>query len=672
MRYYSRLAVTGIKNNKRTYVPYMIACTGMVMMYYIIKFLSDSSLLENMRGGSSCGLILGLGANVVAVFSVLFMFYTNSFIMKKRKKEFGLYNILGMSKKHLLRIVIIENIIVAIITIILGLVTGILLSKLAELGLVNVMNTDVSYSFSISGVAVRKTFIIFGLTFAALIINAFRQIIITKPINLLKSENVGEKPPKANWLFGLIGIAVIGYAYYMAVSITKPLEAMMTFFKAVLLVIVGSYILFIAGSVMICRILQKNKGFYYKKNHFVSVASMTYRMKRNGAGLASICILATMVLVMISSSACLFFGEEESLNKTYPRRYTIEAGNDDTAYLSDETADSYEQSVLNMLGEMGAEPEDVINFRYMFAIGLIEDGELEIDSDGNMGPKAINDGNIMGIYLVPERDYEKYYDVSLDLKPGEAMIYTKDYDYDWDYIKINDDVSIDVRGRLDDFMCMGELYTNIIPITVFVVPDYEEKAAAVMTNEKVRDADITGSWIYSFDAEKDLRDYSEDELFDNLRSCFALESTIGFADKEVYRDDFYGTFGGLFFIGIILSIVFIAATVLIIYYKQVSEGVEDREKFEIMKKVGMTKKEIRKSINSQMLIVFFLPVLVAVAHLCFAFPLIEKMLYLFNLNNRMLFVATSGITILVFAAIYTIVYKLTSNVYFNIVNSRER
>lgn len=677
MRYYTRLATTGIKNNKRMYVPYMLACSGMVMMYYIIKFLSDCKLMDTMKGGTSCSMILRFGAIIVSIFSVLFMFYTNSFIMKKRKKEFGLYNILGMSKKHIFKIIVIENAIVAVVTIIAGVIFGILFSKLAELALVNVMSTKVDYSFEVSILAVKKSVAIFGFAFAALVINAFRQVFLAKPINLLRSENVGEKPPKANWLLGILSIGILGWAYYMAVSIKQPLKAIPAFFKAVLLVVVGSYILFIAGSVMICKMLQKSKRYYYKKNHFIPVASMTYRMKRNGAGLASICVLSTMVLVMISSSACLFFGEEESLYNSYPRRYSIEIVNDKAERTSDEQNKIYNESMDNMLKELNVKPENIVNFRYTGLAGrLMDDGIIEVDRDGSIMIFDKDYDKVIGLYYVPESDYERYFGVELDLKPGEAFIYNKGDSYNQDFVKIEDFAYYNIVGRLDEFMPLGNLYTEMFPMIVLVIPDYDAAYETIASNPNLGDLIIYNYWDYSFDSETDLRDLSdienEDGMLAHIEKHFKLYESFSYDDREIYKEEFFGTFGGLFFIGIILSIVFIAATVLIIYYKQVSEGVEDQAKFEIMKKVGMTKKEIRKSINSQMLVVFFLPVIVAIVHLSFAFPMIEKMLLLFDLDNKKLFLSTSAIAVLVFSIIYTIVYKLTSNVYFNIVNSKEK
>ena len=321
---YPRLALAGIRKNKRLYVPYLLTCTGMVMMYYIIIFLQHNEMLDGMRGGTTASAILALGGWVVAIFACIFLFYTHSFLLRRRKKEFGLYNILGMGRRHLVRIEIWETIFVAIGTTAAGLLCGIAFSKLAELGLMNLMHGSISYVFSISAPAIMATLLIFGVIHLLLLLRAAVAVGRTSAISLLQSEAAGEKPPRANWLLGLLGVILLGVAYYMAVTIKEPLMALSLFFVAVILVILATYLIMISGSVLLCRQLQKNTAYYYNPRHFVSVSSMAYRMKRNGAGLASVCILATMVLVMLSSTTSLYFGAEGSLMARYPWELMVE------------------------------------------------------------------------------------------------------------------------------------------------------------------------------------------------------------------------------------------------------------------------------------------------------------------------------------------------------------
>ena len=316
--FYLKLALSGIRNNKKTYVPYILTGIGMVMMYYIVAFLSCSSSVTSMHGGGVVREFLSLGSNVIALFALILLFYTNSFLMKRRKKEFGLYNILGMGKNNLSRVFIWETLIISAVSIIGGLGCGILFSKAVELLIGRMLGSNVSFRFEILQRPISKAFIIFAVIFILILINSLRQIYFSKPIELIHSESVGEKPPKGNWFIALIGAGLLFAAYYISVTISDPVSAVVLFFVAVLMVIIATYLLFIAGSVVFCRLLQKNKAYYYKTNHFISISSLVYRMKRNGAGLASICILSTMVLVMISSTFCLYIGGEENLRNRYP------------------------------------------------------------------------------------------------------------------------------------------------------------------------------------------------------------------------------------------------------------------------------------------------------------------------------------------------------------------
>ena len=360
--FYPKLAWNGIRKNKRLYTPYILTCIGMIMMYYIIIFLSDSPLLNEIAGGETAQNMLGMGTWVIAVFACIFLFYTNSFLIRRRKKEFGLYNILGMGKRNIAVILLWETLIIAAISLTAGCAAGIAFSKLAELGLLNIIRGDVEYSLTVSWGSIGKVCIIFPVIFVCIFLNSLRQIHTANPVELLHSENAGEKPPKGNWMLGILGIVLLGAAYYLAVTIREPLSALTWFFVAVIMVIIGTYLLFISGSVLFCRILQKNKSYYYKSTHFVSVSSLVYRMKRNGAGLASICILGTMVLVMHSSTACLYFGAEDSLRTRYPRNISVNFSWADAEGMNNENIGSLRSSVTRVLEENHVRPLKVRDF----------------------------------------------------------------------------------------------------------------------------------------------------------------------------------------------------------------------------------------------------------------------------------------------------------------------
>lgn len=542
MSLYTRLAWDGIRKNKRLYLPYLLTCVGMVTLYDMMSELCGSPLLDSMRGGASSRLVLGLGTWVIAIFSALFLFYTNSFLVRRRQREFGLYHVLGLGKRHIALLCAIETLLTAAIALATGLVIGIGLSFAVELGLRASIRAEVDFAFRVSGAVVAKTVLVYLAIFLLILLSTLVKVGRGTAVSLLRSESCGEKPPRANVLVAVLGAVLLVAAYGMAVSIQEPLQAMLLFFVAVILVILGTYLLFIAGSVALCRALQKNKSYYYQSRHFVSVSSMTYRMKRNGAGLASICILATMVLVMLSSSACLYFGAEDSLNVTYPHEFSL------TVWARDAEALPKLETVLDAAGAP-------------YGVEIWRQGEVE--------------------------------------QNGEEVIWS---------------------GQFDTGLSREQ-----------------QLALGGAIGEALNDPDTTQGFSRSFRAEA--------------------------------ADEFYGTYGSLFFIGIVLSVLFICAAVLIIYYKQLCEGYEDQPRFAIMQKVGMTAPDIRRSVNSQLLTVFFLPLAGAALHMAFAFPMIRRVLLVFSLNNTALFVATALISLAVLSVVYTLVYRATSNAYYRIVKS---
>lgn len=677
---YPKLAVDGIRKNKRFYLPYILTCTGMVMMYYIIHHLAAMSALEKMSGGGSTAMILGLGVWVVAVFALIFLVYTNSFLMRRRKKEFGLYNILGMGKKNLGAVLFFETAAVFLISVISGLAIGIALSKLAEAGLVYMINGEVSYKFTVSVDAVKDTVLIFGAIFCLLYLKSLAGIWRLNAVSLLKSENTGEKPPKANYLFGIVGIIILAFAYYVSVSIESPLLAISWFFIAVIAVIIATYLIFISASVMLCRILQKNKHYYYRKNHFVSVSSMAYRMKRNGAGLASICILSTMVLVIMLGAGSLYFGAEDSLRTRYPKDISVSADynpyDDKTAY-SAAKRDMIVNEVNSVLSQYGVSPENAEKYTEAAVIAMLSDGKLVANPELVNAASAATMKNVCNISFVSVEEYNRCMNISEKLLPDEVMIYCIRREYDDKTVAVGDNI-YKVKKKVADMINSGSAAADILP-TVFIVMNEPEKACdAVNAQFDSDDYFCRPSFTYSFDV--DLAAEKEKELaksiYERLRELDSA-GRIGFYSdsvecRETERADFYGAYGGIFYLGIILSLVFLLATVLIIYYKQITEGYEDERRFEIMQKVGMTESDIRKSINSQMLTVFLLPLFTAALHLCFAFPMIRRLLLLFNLQNVALMITVLLGAVAVFGLFYALIYKVTSNSYYAIVSGEKR
>ncbi len=671
--FYPRLALDGMRKNKRMYLPYLFTCIGMVMMHYIITFLEYNPALAGMPGGAVIPEILGLGGMVIAVFAAIFLFYTNSFLMRRRKKEFGLYHILGMGKRNIGFILCWESLMIAAVSLTVGLMSGIIFSKLAELGLIHMVQGTVDYTLTAAPEAVKMTLFRFAVIFLLLFLNGVRQVRFSSAVALLKSESVGERPPKQNWIGGVLGILLLGVAYYLAVTIENPLAALSVFFLAVLLVIAGSYLVMISGSVMICRILQRNKKYYYRANHFVSVSSMVYRMRRNGAGLASICILATMVLVMISSTSCLYFGGEDSLYSRYPREINIDVFLQDTAALSTERINALQADILEVAGRHGVTPEDVYQYRSISVAGMLDGETVETDVTKVSAADLFSMADLHQFYFISLSDYNAAAGTEETLADGEAMLYINRGGYEGDTLSFRNGQSFHITKRLSAFPVNGLTQMDIVSAVMLVVPDLAKSVTGLDALADYNgDPIITPQWTYCFDTGAD--EDTEIALWRDLTDMLDKDSGYRHYNcdcRDFERQDYYGLFGGLFYLGILLSIVFLIAAVLIIYYKQISEGYEDQARFEIMQKVGMTGREIRKSINSQLLTVFFLPLLLAACHLAFAFPMIRKLLLMFNLNNVALFAVTTVISVVVFSLFYMLVYRITSNAYYHIVSSRK-
>ena len=673
---YPKLAWTGIRKNSRLYLPYILTCIGMVIMFYIVSFLSTNDYIRSQKGGDEMQMVLGLGCGVIGFFSALFLFYTNSFLMRRRKKEFGLYNILGMGKWNIARVLLWETIMIAGISLLAGVALGILLSKIAELCMINILNAEALLLVSIDMESIFNTVVLFGVIFLLILANALRQLHFANPIELLHSENTGERPPKANWLFAVVGVALLGGAYYLAVTLENPIEVMMLFFVAVIMVIAATYLLFMAGSVAICKMLQRNKKYYYRTNHFVSVSSMVYRMKRNGAGLASICILCTMVLVMVSSTVCLYVGKEEGMRTRYPRDINFYARADQFSAFSSTKAEGLREIFSQVLKERGQTMNNFMDYRRGETSAVEKDGIFWTVDPGVYGSDI---GKIWQVYLVPLEDYNSIMGENEELSGREVLLYTTKRNYEKEKISISNHEPFTVKKTVE-FVEDGEAVMTIIPSIFLFVADFDAvaKEFSGLVNY-AGDRAFSLKWVYAFDLSLEdeeqveimdeiwarVKQYNENDVEASVFNSMQIEG----AAKE--RSSFYALYGGLFFLGILLGIVFVFAAVLIMYYKQVSEGYEDQSRFEIMQKVGMTKHEIKRSVNSQVITVFFLPLLAAGMHLAFAFPMIKKCLILFGLLNGKLLAVVTLICFCIFALLYVAAYRITSHSYYAIVSGME-
>lgn len=657
MKLYRHLAWDGIRKNSRLYVPYLLTGVGAVSFFYILVALSR--LPEGtLPGSGSVQVILNLGSFVLWVFSLLLLFYTHSFLIRRRNREFALYNVLGMGKRDIARILCWETLLSGGISLAGGLALGILLSKLAELGLLRMVGaaTDMTYRVSAGGLLMALG--LYGAIYLLILLSALLRVRRSTAVQLMRSQAEGEKPPRANWALALLGILLLAGAYYLAVTIREPLAALTWFFAAVLMVIAATYLLFISGSVALCRLLQRNPRFYYRKRHFVSVSSLVYRMKRNGAGLASICILGTMVLVMLSSTTCLYFGAEDSLHTRYPRDENITAYFPDRASQSGDLT-SLRTAVADAVRRSGMSAANVWEYRSVSSVMTLRDGVLS-PNEGF--------GNPADVTLIPLADYNAAMGTDLTLSQGQVYICHGRSDYRESTLSFPGGAAWQVKGLVDNLASGGDSASVVTQLTA-IVPD--EEIADMDRLMEGMNTGVSRSWSCGFDlGQEPARDEGDPVAAAIREALVSRQDDIRFNVESLSenRGDFYGSYGSLFFLGILLSVGFSLAAVLIIYYKQISEGYEDQARFDIMQKVGMTRRDIRSSINSQLLLVFFLPLLLAGLHLAFAFPFVHKLLLLFNLWNTRLLVGTTAASFLAFAALYTLVYRATSTAYYHIVS----
>lgn len=657
--FYLRLAYSNLKKNARAYIPYILTCTLTVAMYYIMKSLSLNKDLSGVQGADAVAETLSLGCGVITVFAFIFLFYTNSFLIKQRKKEFGLFNVLGMEKGHIGRIVAIENLFAAVISLLLGFGVGILLDKLIYLLLLKLLGFKITLGFYISVPAIISTLVLFGVIFACIMINSLRIIRRSKPIELLHSSGTGEREPKAKWLIALLGLGCIGTGYYMALTVKNPIKALAYFFVAVILVIVGTYLLFTAVSIAFLKLLKKNKRYYYKTNHFISVSGMIYRMKQNAVGLANICILSTMVLVMISSTSSLIVGVEDVVNTRYPKDFVLYAYNTDEAQRTD-----LRESIEELSAEEGISSTDQSAFLSLtFAALNRGNGVFEVNES------AFSDiDNVCNLSFITDEDYSAFIGESVSLNEEEVIVYGNREKYKWDSIELFGK-KYSVRSVAEDYPMLPVNQVDICPTFGIVVCD-NDNILQIYEDQKKVYGDSASQPVFSImfnskasgERQIEFAHIVNEKICDNNKDL-----SCRIRSREEQRQGVYNLYGSLFFLGSFLALLFTVAAVLIIYYKQVSEGYDDKRRFEIMQQVGLTRREVKQSIHSQVLTVFFLPLLVAGLHTAVAFPMISKILRLMSLTNTKLFVICTIVSFSAFALIYGIVYLLTARVYYKIV-----
>ena len=655
---YMRLAVNNIRKNSRTYFPYILTCILTVMMFYLVKSLSLNPGIKKLVGSDTIAYTMDLGSKIIGLFALIFLFYTNSFLMKRRKKEFGLFNILGMEKKHLAKVMFLETFLTVLISLCLGILFGIALDKFMFLLITKIIGGSVVLGFFVSVEVIRTTVVLFCIIFALIYLKSVLTIGLTNPIELLRGGSVGEKEPKAKWVLALLGAVMLGIAYYLALTIKNPVASINAFFIAVLLVIAATYLLFTAGSIAVLKLMRRNKRFYYKAKHFISVSGMIYRMKQNAIGLANICILSTMVLVTVSSTTSMMVGLDDIQHTRYPNNICI---------YSRETDDARNEEIVRIVDGVCYEMEVPITdkFRYSYmTFSVVQFGDTFETDDTNIDTLAAMSG-IRILIFIPLSDYNTFAGKDYELGERDMLIYSSREKYTEPVVHLFGE-EWRIAEQLEEYSTNGVAESNIASSYYCIVRD-EDYDALMETAAQEIGVYYYPYVYYGLDMKVDKS--VEQELYERILDALHAYEFNGYAEsRQAEWTSAIGVYGGLFFLGVFLGVLFIMAAVLIIYYKQISEGYDDRERFIIMRKVGMTQTEIKSTIRSQVLTVFFMPLIAAGIHVAVAFPMISLILALLNMTNVNLYLVCTVVCFLVFAGMYVAVYSLTARTYYKIVS----
>ena len=668
---FSRLAKQNIRNNKSTYIPYIITCIFCIAMIYMMEFLRDCPTLDQaVRQADEVRMIVFTGEIVVEIFCIIFLIYSNSFLMKRRQKEIGLYNILGMERNHIGIVMFLETIITSIGSLAGGIAAGIIGSKLALLLLLKLLHIPSVLGFYISVKGIFTCLFMFGIVFLMILFLNLAKIHLSRPVELLRGNNTGEKEPAAKWLMALIGFICLGAGYYLAVTTESPIKAITIFLLAVILVMAGTYLLFTAGSIVILKFLRRRKSFYYRTGNFISISGMLYRMKQNAIGLASICILSTGVLLMISMTVSIYFGMNDIMLNRYP--YDVDMS---VTSISEDECQTAIEAFEKAIADNKVPVEKSVEEIYLDIV-CSKNGDQILIKPANT---IRNSDSVLVLSLLNQAEYERLTGISANLNDGEIFAW-------YPSTVQKDSVTVDekeftVKKWLDkNPLTCGE--DAVSDNAVLVVTDEDFKKFDEMRTEMYKGVssapagedltlhlglDITGS-------ETDKIDFGTPvmEVVKDLKKNGGLSEnswiTSGIRQQEY--ESYYADNGSLLFIGIFLGSLFLMGTAMIIYYKQISEGYEDQKRFEIMQKVGLSRREVRSSVRRQILMVFFLPLLMAMLHITMAFPMIRRMLLLFGMTNTKLFIGCTAGTVLIFAVVYGLIYLMTARSYYHIVERK--
>ena len=750
---YARLAKTNLSKNRQNILPYLLSCIGTVVMFFIMDTLAQGSGFDSMIGKDTILTVMGMGTYIIGLFAVIFLIYSNSFLAKRRKKEFGLFQILGMEKKHLAKILFFESLYLWAASLGIGILLGVLLYRLLFLVLMKLTGLNGTIGFAFSAKAVGSTMLLFGLTFVINFLLSLRQIHVSQPVELLHGGAQGEREPKTKLLTAVLGFMLLGVGYYLALTSQSSMDALDKFFNAIALVMVGTYCLFSAGSIAFLKILKKNKNYYYQTRHFTSISGMLYRMKQNAVGLANICILSTGVLLVISISTCLWTGIEEVTYTRFPHQISIEANSGimkTVEPVSQKMIEEVKTGIDQHLEEKQLRKKYESDQRYYVMLAVVDRNKVEKTQSDDAAASTL-------IKIMEESEYNQVTGEQVELEPGQALVFqAKQKNYGYDTIELGNQTYEVKKWNTDKKSYILDEKTQVYETMTVVTRNKEAKEAYAAVQGKEPEG---YSWEYALDLigdageqvelepgqalvfqakqknygydtielgnqtyevkkwNTDKKSYILDEktqvyetmtvvtrnkeakeayaavqgkepegysweyaldligdageqitVGDEIETILTESSFNGWVEvREKERNTVYSLYGSLLFLGVFVGVLFLMGAVMIIYYKQVSEGFDDRKRFQIMQKVGMSRKEIRQTIQSQVVTVFFLPLAVAVVHTMVAFPLTRRIMAMLNFPDSNLFLAATAITIAAFAVVYLIVYVLTARAYYKIV-----
>ena len=655
----SSLAVSNLKKNRTLYIPFSIASITMMVITYILLALSTNKTILQSNGGNTVVMALGFGVVIMLLVSTLTMIYANGFVMKNRSKEFGLYSILGLGRSQIQLLQVVEMTLFAVINLIVGLVLGVLFNRLAFALLLKAMRftVPISYEFQIASV-IMIGILFSGIFVFLMILNAIK-IRVSRPLELLREKKSGEKTGRFLSIRALIGVVILGYAYYISQSIESPIKALGWFFIAVLLVVIATYILFDSGGIALLRFLKNRKTFYYRPINFISVSNLIFRMRKNAMGLASICILSTMVLVTLGTTGSLQFGAQEVINKTSPTDFTFR-----NMYRNPEETAEYSKEAKQLAAGTASKVTDFYEYSYILTGGNQEGNVLDTNVK-KLGalPESM-------VVLISVEDYNRNTGENITVKPGELVIgeqYTEKTKPSFTQIAVGENTfSIGQVIEVNKLAAGLIVNPNITNHSYIGLLNEEDMAKVVPYYSKENDEGYRG-YTRQYIALWNTSSQTDDEKKKELEAYQQSDIAGGIDGKIEIAQLLFQFYGSLLFLGILLAIAFSVGAVLVIYYKQVSEGYEDRERYVILKKIGIDQPMIHQSINRQVLIVFFLPLLTAFLHTALSYNMVSKIVFIFGIKGSIIaltMLAVAG----VFMIAYFLVYKITSREYFKIIN----